>query len=168
MVENTTKAVIPNLTRLVFSSIRTGAEWVTEVFISYCEMVVGAMVWATLAVFIAVALIQASIRFDSNTLLVLGTTVGGLGLLYFAVISSLGRMAVEKLSQFSSIAKEEIERLSNIFFLFIVTLFYLGIDQGQRHPTLLKVFLGMMVILFVIAILPGRNRLMTGVKDRLR
>jgi len=168
VVENTTKGVIPNLTRLVFSSIRTGAEWVTEVFVSYCEMMVRAFVWAIFAVIVAIALIQVSIRFDSNILLVLGTAIGGLGLLYFAVISSLGRMAVEKLSQFSPIAKEEIERLSNIFFLFIVTLFYLGIDQGQRHPLLLKVFLGMMVGLFVIAISPQKSEIMMRARNRLQ
>jgi hypothetical protein len=60
----------------------------------------------------------------------LGVVVGGGGLFYFALVSSLGRMALDWLSQLSDIAKEEVERLSNVFFIFVVTLFYLGIDQG--------------------------------------
>ncbi|OGM97632.1 MAG: hypothetical protein A2735_03435 [Candidatus Yanofskybacteria bacterium RIFCSPHIGHO2_01_FULL_41_21] len=168
MVTERVKGVVPNLTRFITNTLWTGAEWVTEVFISYCEMVVRAMVWVILAIFVAVALIQASIRFDINALLVLGVAVGGIGLFCFAVFSSPGRMAVEKFAQLSEIAKEEIERLSNIFFLFIVTLFYLGIDQGQRHPTLLKVFLGMMVVLFIISISPGKSRMMVKVRDRFQ
>src|SRR3989344_134108 len=168
MVTERVKGVVPNLTRFITNTLWTGAEWVTEVFISYCEMVVRAMVWVILAIFVAVALIQASIRFDINALLVLGVAVGGIGLFCFAVFSSPGRMAVEKFAQLSEIAKEEIERLSNIFFLFIVTLFYLGIDQGQRHPLLLKVFLGMMVGLFVIAISPQKSEIMMRARNRLQ
>jgi len=160
--------VIPKLTRLIFSSIQTGAVWATEAFVSYCEMVVRAAVRATIAVIIAIGLIQASSRFDINSLLLLGVVVGGGGLFYFALVSSLGRMALDWLSQLSDIAKEEVERLSNVFFIFVVTLFYLGIDQGQQHPTLLKVFLGMMTLMFVAAILPGRGKMMTSFRERFR
>ncbi|MFH1235492.1 MAG: hypothetical protein V1685_00960 [Parcubacteria group bacterium] len=160
--------MIPNLTRLIFFSIRTGAVWATEAFVSYCEMVVRAGVRTMIAVVVAIGLIQASNRFDINSLLLLGVVVGGGGLVYFALVSSLGRMAIVWLSQLSDIAKEEVERLSNIFFLFIVTLFYLGIDQGQRHPTLLKIFLGIMTAMFVAAIMPGIGKSMAFFRERFR
>ena len=162
------EGMIPKLTRLLFSSIRTGAEWSTEVFVSYCEMVVRALAHTILAIIVADILIQASIRFDINALLILGVAIGSGGLLYLAIVSLPGRMAAEKFSQLSVIAKEEIQKLSNMAFVIIVTLFYLGIDQGQQHPTLLKVFLGIMTVLFVIAILPGESRLITFFKKRFQ
>lgn len=160
--------MIPKLTSFLVKTVWAGAEWVTELVISYVEMVIRAMVWAILAFVVADILIQASIRFDINALLVLGAAIGGGGLFYLAVVSSPGRMAAAKFAQLSVIAQEEIERLSNIMFLIIVTLFYLGIDQGQRHPTLLKVFLGMMVALLVIAILPGKSKMMVRVRERFQ
>lgn len=160
--------VIPNLARLIFSSIRTGAVWATETFISYCEFLVRSMVQTTIAVIIAIGLINLSTQFDSNWLLLLGATIGGGFLLVFALKWSLMYMGARLFASLSDIAKEEIEKLSNVFFLFIVTLFYLGIDQGQRHPTVLKVFLGMMFLLFLSAILPGRGKFMTFFRERFQ
>ena len=160
--------MIPQLTRLLFSSIRTGASWVTEAFISYCEMVVRWTVRAVIAVIIAGGLVQLSIRFDSNLLLLLGVVLGGIVLLIFAVVTSPIRLLAGALSDFSESAQGEVERLSNIFFLFVVTIFYLGIDHGQRHPDLLKVFLGLMLVLFVGAITMSRGRTMSFFRSRFQ
>jgi len=156
------------LTKLFFSSIRTGAVWVTEAFISYCEMLVRTGLRTTVAVFVAILLIRASINYDANWLLLIGVMIGGLALLSFALVWSLVYMTARAFAELSDIAKEEIEKLSNIFFLFFVTLFYLGIDQAQRHPVPLKFFLGVMFLLFISAILPGRGQLMTFFRKRFQ
>lgn len=160
--------MIPKLTKLFVHTIWTGAEWISETFVSYCEAVIRAAVRAGIAVLVADLLVRASIRLDSNMLLLLGILIGSGGLFYFAVISAPARMTAEKLSQLSAIAKQEIERLSNILFLIMVMLFYLGIDQGQRHPQLLRVFLGIMMLLFFVVILPGQSKTIMFFKKRLQ
>ncbi len=160
--------MIPKLVRFLVQTIWAGADWATEVFVSYCEFLIRTTIQAVIAVIIADILITTSIRFNSNLLLILGITIGGGGLLYFAVVSSPARMAAEWLSHLSTIAEQEIERLSNIFFLLMVIIFYLGVDQGQQHPTLLKVFLGMMLLLFFVAILPGQSKTIMFFKRRFQ
>lgn len=160
--------MIPKLTKLFINTVWTGAEWATETFVSYCEAMIRAAVRTGLAVLIADLLVRASIRFDSNILLLLGIFIGSGGLFYFAVMSAPARMAAEGLSKLSAIAKQEIERLSNILFLMMVMLFYLGIDQGQQHPHLLKVFLGIMMLLFFVAILPGQSQTIVFFKKRFQ
>ncbi len=162
------RGVIPNLTRLIFSSIRSGAEWATEMFVSYCELLVRTVVRTTVAIVIAAGLIHLSIWRDNNLLLLLGVAIGGGALFVFAIMWSPMYMGARLLAKLSDIAAEEIERISNIFFLLMVTLFYLTIDQGQRHPTLLGVFLGMMFLLFVLAILPGRGTTTTFFRKRFQ
>lgn len=160
--------MIPRLTKFFVQTIWTGADWISETFISYCEILIRTAVHAFLTVIVAVLLIKSGIYFDSNLLLLLGILIGGGGLIYFAVVSSPVRMATDWLSELSAIAKQEIERLSNIIFLFMVTIFYLGIDQGQRHPVLLKIFLGTMILLFFAAILPGQSKSIIFFKKRFQ
>lgn len=160
--------MIPKLAMFLVRTIWTGANWVSEVFVSYFEILVRTTIYAFVAIIVADILIATSIRFDSNLLLVLGVIIGGGGLLYFTVVSSPARMAAEWLSRLSTIAKQEIERLSNIFFLIMVIIFYLGVDQGQRHPMLLKVFLGMMLLLFFVVILPGQSATVLFFKRRFQ
>lgn len=160
--------MIPKLTRLLMRSVWTGADWITEISVSYCEALMRAAVRTSFAILTAGLLVRASTQFDSNTLLLLGILIGGGGLFYFAVISAPARMAAEELSHLSSIAKQEVERLSNIIFLVMATLFYLSVDQGQRHPLLLKIFLGIMLMLFFTAILPGQSKTMVFFKKRFQ
>src|SRR3989338_1082928 len=47
-------------------------------------------------------------------------------------------------------------------------LFYLGIDQGQQHPTLLRIFLGIMMLLFFAVILPGQSKTIMFFKKRFQ
>lgn len=160
--------MIPKLTMFLIRTIWTGTNWINEVFISYCEVLVRTTFHAVLAVIAADLLIRASIHFNSNLLLILGILIGGSGLIYFTAISSPARMAADWISGLSTIAKQEIEKLSNIIFLFMVTIFYLGIDQGQQHPVLLKIFLGTMILLFFAAILPGQSKSVMFFKKRFQ
>ncbi|KKS25504.1 MAG: hypothetical protein A2736_02875 [Candidatus Yanofskybacteria bacterium RIFCSPHIGHO2_01_FULL_41_27] len=160
--------MILKFTQLLIRTIWVGADWVTEAFVSYCEALIRAGIRAGLAVLVADILVRASIQFDSNMLLLFGILIGSGGLFYFAVISAPARIMAEGLSQLSAIAKQEIERLSNILFLIMVMLFYLGIDQGQQHPTLLRIFLGIMMLLFFAVILPGQSKTIMFFKKRFQ
>lgn len=160
--------MIPKLTKLFVHTVWTGAEWISETFVSYCEAVIRVAVRTGLAVLVADILIRISVQFDSGAFLILGALIGGGGLFYFAVVFTPMQMLAEEISQLSAIAKQAIERLSNILFMLMVTLFYLGVDQGQQHPQLLRVFLGIMVLLFFAAILPGQSKSMLFFKKRFQ
>ncbi|MBP9822280.1 MAG: hypothetical protein KBC81_02465 [Candidatus Pacebacteria bacterium] len=160
--------MIPQLTRLFFSSVRTGAVWVTDAFVRECEAVVRAGVRMIISFAIALVLIRASVAWDSPILMAIGVFVGAIGGLYFLVRSSPSRFVLRLASRFSIEAQKEINNFSSMVFIVVVVLFYLMMEQAQRQPKILYALLGLLFMFFVGIVLPGETQSMLSFKKWFR
>lgn len=160
--------MVPKLTRLIFSSIQASAAWAIEAFISLCEALVRAAIQSAILVLVAVILIDGSTWLQSRVLMIMGVVVGLVGFLRLAFASSIFRMGIEVLTSISATVKREVERLSDIMFVGVLTVFYLSLDKAYQHPILLFGFLCTLAVLYFATILPGESGLIGFFKPRFQ
>lgn len=160
---------IASLTRLLFKSIRIGASWVTEVFVRYCEGLVRMALYVILAIgMIGLPLIYLGLRFNLRLLTVLGVFVSGISFVVFAISAVPANMVLDVAAEHLAFARKEIDRVSNIIFVFILTMFYVSLTASTNHPELMWWFLAIMVILYFATLLPGDSKMISSFRSHFQ